>query len=62
MAVPTAQWWLIKNGDRKDLTERHDNGEIWLQIRQLLLARQIVLDAIRREHRNIELQGQLFHR
>ena len=62
MAVPTAHWGLIKNGGREDLTERHNNGEISLQIRQLLLARQIVLDAIRREHRNIEFQRQLFHR
>ena len=62
MAVPTAQWRLIKNRDRKDLTERHDNGKIGLQICQLLLARQIVLDAVRREHRKIQFQRQLFHR
>jgi len=62
MAVPTAQWRLIQNGERKDLTERHDNGKIGLQICQLLLARQIVLDAVRREHGKIQFQRQLFHR
>ena len=61
VTVPTPQWRLFQHLERQDLAEGHHHRCISLEGCQLRLAVRIFLDPFRREHRQVEVQGLLFH-